>query len=141
MVAYFLLINKLWGLLKTAICHLYHIAAFLPRADHIHSLVRALTLLQTNTLGIFDGEFIGQQLQQVSRASGADSVSVMGSAFDVLTEESHLAVHGGGTGYYFVTSDKSADDNSIWVYDFNQGTFLENSNKSWSFRVLPCLAF
>lgn len=40
-----------------------------------------------------------------------------------------------------VTSDKSADGNSIWVYDFNQGTFLEKSNKSWSFRVLPCLAF
>ena len=52
-----------------------------------------------------------------------------------------FVMHGGGTGYYFVTSDKSADGNSIWVYDFNQGTFLEKSNKSWSFRVLPCLAF
>ncbi len=41
------------------------------------------------------------------------------------------------TGYFFVTSDKSADGNNFWVWDFSRGAFLEKSSDSFNFRVLP----
>ncbi len=80
-----------FALLKTAICHLYHIMAFFPSADHIASLFYAHTLLSSHSLRILQREHVRQHFQEVSGATLTDSLFTSVGFLDVFAEEFHLA--------------------------------------------------
>ena len=82
-----------FALLKTVFCILYHITSIHPSPDHLHTFVVLIaeSFLPSHSLGILQGEGVGQQFQEVARSTLAHSLLTPVRLVDVLTKEFHLA--------------------------------------------------
>ena len=86
-------LSLLYALLKTVFCILYHITSIHPSSYHLHTFVVLIaeSFLPSHSLGILQGEGVGQQFQQVARSTFAHSLLAPIGFVDVLAKELHLA--------------------------------------------------